>query len=120
MKGNILSFTTTGTVNFINNNIINGTNGSTGKIVYENSSTENLGNTNSIPSTTNDNYFGNNLSANTLFGFTNFLPKTFIGWLIFLILIFIIIIIGRKLYEDYSYRKKINRVDANHIENLPV
>ncbi|MEI8270151.1 MAG: IPT/TIG domain-containing protein, partial [bacterium] len=127
IRGSIFSFTTG--INVINN-IVNG-NKTVTRIIYQDTNTDNIytdttnnnspneANTGNQTSINNDYFNGKDLGASALFGSTNILPKTFIGWLIFLILIFIIIIIGRKLYDDYSYQKKRRKVDANNIENLP-
>ena len=128
IRGGIFSFATSGSTNVASNytsGYSNGTNSNNTvtRTIYQNTDTNNSsGNVYPNPTTTTDtNYFdNNNLGANAIFGFTNFLPKTFLGWLVFLILILLIIIIGRKLYEDYSYQKSRNKVNANHINNLPV
>ena len=123
IRGSIFSFTTG--INVINNNVNGNGNNTITKIIYQddnnivNNSSSNDSAENQT-STNNDYFNGNNLSGNALFGLTNILPKTFLGWIIFLILILITIIIGRKLYEDYSYQKTRNKVDANNINNLPV
>ncbi len=125
IRGSILSFTTGNTISNIINNIIN-TDGTDTNIVYQDENTtdvidSNSENTNPNQNIYDANYFSNiNLGANAIFGFTGFLPNTFWTWLIFLILILLIIIIGRKLYSDYSNQKRKNHVDANHIDNLPV
>ena len=126
IRGDIFSFTTNSSANIINNNTTSGNNNIISRIIYQNYNNDNYTNDTSSSNPNNQisnygDYFSNkNLSASAVLGFTNILPKTFLGWLIFLVLILLIIVIARKLYEDYSYQKIRNKVDASHIENLPV
>jgi hypothetical protein len=117
VRGNIFSFTTSKASNVIIKNNIGGDI----EPIYENNNSYEVDNTtlDNQPIANNDYFDSKNLGASAVWGFTNILPKTFIGWLIFLILILILIIIIRELYEDHSSRKARNKVNANHIENLP-
>lgn len=118
-RGNIFSFTT----QKANNIIISNTDGEIEPVYKENNdSYEVVNNTTeeNLPIDNSDYFDSKNLGASAIWSFTNILPKTFIGWLIFLILILILIIIIRELYEDHKSRKTRNVVNANHIENLPV
>ena len=125
IKGNVFYFTTKdSTTN--NNFIVRGSN-LISRIFYQdsnsttNDSSNNSSTFGSSPSTINTNYFdSNNLGAAALFGSTNIFPKTLFGWLIFLILILAVIIIARYIYIDYAEQKSLNKVSANHIENLPI
>jgi hypothetical protein len=61
-----------------------------------------------------------NLAATPIFGFTDFLPSSTLGWLILLIIILLIALIGRKLYREYQNQKAFKEINADHVENLPI
>ena len=126
MKGAILSFTTNSsgaTLGTQQNIYGNGDYEPKAKVNSNNvSKTETSPKEKTDGSTTSaDEYFNNkNLAAASIFGFGNILPKSFLSWLIFIILILLVVIISRKIYEDNAKRKALMEVSANHIENLPV
>gem|GEM_PF-1433952 len=119
ITGNILSFTTTGSIVNPPPGGGNGSGSGSGSgIVYEipeNSDTNTI-----LPTGT---YYPENgfhsLAASALYGFMGFLPNTILGWIFLLILILAIVILARELYLDYTHKKSLGKVNASHIENLP-
>lgn len=57
------------------------------------------------------------LTASSIFGNGNFLPSSFLDWIILFAIILIILIIIRAIVRTYH---KPREISANHIENLPM
>ncbi|MCX6755063.1 MAG: hypothetical protein NT068_00780 [Candidatus Nomurabacteria bacterium] len=55
---------------------------------------------------------GNNLAAASIFG-AGFFPSTLIGWMILILIIMALIIVSRKLYLDYGFKKRVTIDSAN-------
>ena len=62
---------------------------------------------------------GSSLVGAAIFG-GGILPRTMLGWLFLFVIVLALVLIVRKLREDSLYQKSLQRVDANHIQNLPV
>ncbi|MFA6325074.1 MAG: hypothetical protein WCX46_02495, partial [Candidatus Paceibacterota bacterium] len=73
---------------------------------------------NSVAYVTNNIISNLGLEANSIFG-VGFLPSTFLGWIILILIILLIIAIGRKIYKNYKTEKN-DIGNANNIDDLPM
>jgi hypothetical protein len=121
--GNILSFTTLGNGNIIIANQSNNKEYGVNTVYADQNPTTTVTTQSQIVPTPENNNFSNqidkNLGAAGIFGY-NFLPSTLFGWIIFILVVLILLVLFRNLYLDYTRKHTAKEKSADHIENLPV